>query len=92
MIVLLIILVVAAIGGMAAYVIMQYSGFGGTASPSQGTSVPYLSGRGTRSSGPLSERIADAPQGCLIAVMAAVGIWVTLWAVLLVLGLRVLTA
>jgi len=89
-IVLLVILVVAAVGGMAAYVIMQYSGVGSTSSSSGGT--PYLSGRGSRSSGALSERIADAPSGCLIAVMAMIGVWVTLWMIVLVLGLRVLTA
>ncbi len=91
MIVLLVILVVAAIGGMAAYVIMQYSGLGGSASTSSG-STPYLSTRGSRSSGPLSERIADTSPGCLITVMAVIGVWVTLWLIVLVLGLRVLTA
>jgi len=88
-IVLLIILVVAAVGGMAAYVILQYTGLGST-SPSPGNAT-YLSGRGSRDSA-LSERIADASPGCLIAVLISVGVWVTLWLVLLVLGLRVLTA
>ncbi|MGI8777380.1 MAG: hypothetical protein ACR2LJ_08340 [Acidimicrobiales bacterium] len=90
MIVLLIILVVAAVGGMAAYVIMQYSGLGST-SPSPG-SAPYLSGPNSRRSSALSDRIADASPGCLIAVLVTVGMWLTLWAILLILGLRVLTA
>jgi hypothetical protein len=90
-IVLLIILVVAAVGGMAAYVIMQYSGVGSASSSPGGT--PYLSGRGdTRRDSVLSERIADASPGCLIAVLVTVGMWLTLWAILLILGLRVLTA
>ncbi|MFN2608750.1 MAG: hypothetical protein ABR511_12815 [Acidimicrobiales bacterium] len=93
MIALLIILVVAAIGGVGAYVAMQYS------TPSSGT--PYTSGGGattrfgnweSRRGGALSERIADAPSGCLVAVIAAVAVWIALWAVVLVLGLRVLTA
>jgi len=89
-IVLLIILVVAAVGGMAAYVIMQYTGLGST-SPSPG-STPRLYGRDSRRESALSERVADASPGCLIAVLVTVGVWVTLWLVLLVLGLRVLTA
>jgi len=89
-IVLLIILVVAAVGGMAAYVVLQYSGLGST-SPSPG-STPYLSGRDTRRDSALSERIADASPGCLIAILVTVGMWLTLWAILLILGLRVLTA
>lgn len=91
MIVLLIILVVAAVGGIAAYVVMQYSGLGGSTSGGSG-GTPYISDRRGRSSGPLAERIADAPNGCLVAVLAAVGIWVALWLIVLVLGLRVLTA
>ncbi len=90
MIVLLIILIVAAVGGMAAYVIMQYTGLGSSA-PSPG-SAPYLSGRDSRRASGLSERIADASPGCLIAVLVTIGVWVTLWLVLLVLGLRLLTA
>jgi len=89
-IVLLIILVVAAVGGMAAYVIMQYTGMGST-SPSPG-STPHLYGRDSRRDSAFSERVADASPGCLIAVLVSVGVWVTLWLVLLVLGLRVLTA
>ena len=90
MIVLLIILVVGAVGGVAAYVIMQFTGLGSTA-PSPG-STPYLSGRDSRRSSEWSERIADASPGCLISVVIAVCVWVVLWLVLLVLGLRVLTA
>jgi hypothetical protein len=89
-IVLLVILVVAAIGGVAAYVVMQYSGIsapGGTASGG------FTSGwSGERRGGSVSERIADAPSGCLVAVLVAAGVWITLWLVVLILGLRVFTA
>ena len=90
MIVLLIILVVAAIGGIAAYVILQFSGFGSSA-PSPGSTPRLSGGYGSRSS-EWSERIADASPGCLLAVLVTIGVWVTLWMILLVLGLRVLTA
>ncbi|MGI9032808.1 MAG: hypothetical protein ACR2HY_03815 [Acidimicrobiales bacterium] len=92
MIVLLVILVVAAIGGIAAYVVMQVSGTS-LGSPSSGGGTQFTSGGWTdRRGGALAERIADAPSGCLIAVLIVVGVWVALWAVVLVLGLRVLSA
>lgn len=89
MIVLLLILVVAAIGGVGAYLAMQYSG---TSFGSSAADRPFTSGWDDRRGGALTERIADAPSGCLIAVLVAVGVWVVLWTVVLVLGLRVLSA
>lgn len=90
MIVLLIILVVGAIGGVAAYVIMQATGF----TTDHGESTPRLGSRweGGPRGGALSERIADAPSGCLVAVLVAMAVWIAMWTVVLVLGLRVVTA
>lgn len=90
MIVLLIILIVATIGGVAAYVIMQYTGL---SSPEGVTSSRLSSGwTADRRGGPLAERIADAPSGCLVAIIAVMVIWIVAWLVVLVLGLSVLTA
>jgi len=91
MIILLIILVVAAIGGVGAYVAMQYAS-PSVGAPSGSGSPRYSGGWESHRGGALSERIADAPSGCLVAVILAVTIWVVLWAIVLVLGLRVLTA
>lgn len=90
MIVLLIILIVATIGGVAAYVIMQYTGL----SSPEGVTSSRLSPGWTadRRGGPLAERIADAPSGCLVAIIAVMVIWIVAWLVVLVLGLSVLTA
>jgi hypothetical protein len=90
-IVVLVILVVAAIGGVGAYLAMQYSGTTFGSSGDSGAR-PFTSGWDDRRGGALAERIADAPSGCLVAVLVAVGVWVVLWAVVLVLGLRVLSA
>lgn len=90
MIVLLVILLVAAVGGIAAYVVMQYTGL---SSPPGATSSRLSSGwTADRRGGALAERIADAPSGCLVAVIAVMVIWIAVWLVFLVLGLRVLTA
>ncbi len=91
MIVLLIILVVAAVGGVAAYVIMQFTGVFGT-----GRDEPRLL-RGDRSdTGPgrisVPRRLEEVPQGCLVTVLVAMGIWIVLWLIVLVVGLRVLLA
>lgn len=90
MIAILVILVVAAVGGIGAYVAMQYSGT--SLGTSTGAGPPRLSGWESHRGGALAERIADAPSGCLVAVLVAVAVWVALWAVVLVLGLRVLSA
>ena len=90
MIVLLIILLVAAVGGVAAYVIMQFTGVFGT-----GHEAPQLrwSDRSDTSSGRfVPRRLEEVPQGCLVAVVAAMGIWIVLWLIVLVIGLRVLLA
>jgi hypothetical protein len=89
LIVLLIILVVAAVGGVAAYVVMQYAGVD-TKVPS--TSGGFHSGFIERRGGSVAERIANTPSGCLVAVLIAAGVWIALWLVVLILGLRVLTA
>ncbi len=91
MIVLLIILLVAAVGGVAAYVIMQFTGVFGT-----GREAPQLrwSDRSDTSSGRfyVPRRLEEVPQGCLVAVVVAMGIWILLWLIVLVIGLRVLLA
>lgn len=89
MIVLLIILVVAAVGGVAAYVVMQYAGIDSRV-PS--TSGGFHSGFIERRGGSVAERIANTPSGCLVAVLIGAGVWIALWLVVLILGLRVLTA
>ena len=89
MIVLLIILVVAAVGGVAAYVVMQYAGVDSRVPSSSGG---FQSGFIERRGGTVAERVANTPSGCLVAVMIAAGVWIALWLVVLILGLRVLTA
>ncbi|MDQ4133627.1 MAG: hypothetical protein M3179_10585 [Actinomycetota bacterium] len=91
MIVLLIILVVAAVGGVAAYVVMQYAGVDSKVPSTSGTSG-FHSGFIERRGGSVAERIANTPSGCLVAVLIAAAVWIALWLVVLVLGLRVLTA
>ena len=89
MIVLLIILVVAAVGGVAAYVVMQYAGVDSKVPSASGG---FHSGFIERRGGTVAERIANTPSGCLVAVLIVAGVWITLWLVVLILGLRVLTA
>lgn len=89
MIVLLIILVVAAVGGVAAYVVMQYAGMD---SKVPSTSGGFHSGFIERRGGSVAERIANTPSGCLVSVLIAAAVWIALWLVVLILGLRVLTA
>ncbi len=89
MIVLLIILVVAAVGGVAAYVVMQYAGVD-TRVPSG--SGGFQSGFLERRGGTVAERIANTPSGCLVAVLIVAAVWIALWLLVLILGLRVLTA
>ena len=88
MIVLLIILVVATVGGVAAYVIMQFVGVDSRVPSTGGFNSGFIERRG----GNVAERIANAPSGCLVAVLIVAGVWIALWLVVLVLGLRVLTA
>lgn len=91
MIILVLILVVAAVGGVAAYVIIQYSGMGSSL-PSGGTSSAARTWTYDRRGGALAERIADAPSGCLVAVLVALVAWIVAWLVFLIVGFRVLTA
>ena len=89
MIVLLIILVVAAVGGVVAYVVMQYAGVD-TRVPSG--SGGFQSGFLERRRGTVAERIANTPSGCLGAGLIVAAVWIALWLLVLMLGLRVLTA
>lgn len=90
MIVLLVILVVAAIGGVVAYVVMQYTGMSSSfGAPSGGGQPGWIV---DRRGGSFSERVANAPSGCLIAVLAGATLWILAWLVVLILGIRVLTA
>ena len=88
MIVLLIILVVATAGGVAAYVVMQYVGVDSRVTSDGGFQSGFIERRG----GNVAERIANTPSGCLVAVVIAAGVGIALWRVVLILGLRVLTA
>ena len=90
MIVLVLILVVAAIGGVAAYVIMQYTGMDNSV-PSGGTTAART-WTYDRRGGALADRIADTPSGCLIAVLVALAAWIVAWLVFLIVGFRVLTS
>ncbi len=89
MIVLLIILVVAAVGGVAAYVVMQYAGMDSKVPSGSGG---FHSGFIERRGGSVAERIANTPSGCLVSVLIVAAVWIALWLVVLILGLRVLTA
>ncbi|HEX2272342.1 MAG TPA: hypothetical protein VHG90_00530 [Acidimicrobiales bacterium] len=90
MIVLVLILVVAAIGGVAAYVVMQYSGM--DSSFPRGGSPAARTWTYDRRGGALADRIADTPSGCLVAVLVALAAWIVAWLVFLIVGFRVLTA
>jgi hypothetical protein len=89
LILLLVVLIVAVVGGVIAFVIFQFSGVG-TALPSAPRLDPGASR--ARVHGSLVQRLEDAPQGCLWGAIAAMGVWIALWAVVLILGLRVLLA
>lgn len=90
MIVLVLILVVAAVGGVAAYVIMQYTGMDNSV-PSGGTTAART-WTYDRRGGALADRIADTPSGCLITVLVALAVWIVAWLVFLIVGFRVLTS
>lgn len=90
MIVLLIILLVAAVGGIAAYLILQYT----NVLPSV-PDEPRLGGPTWQSSGgrfSVPGRLEEVPQGCLVSVLVFMAVWILLWLVVLILGLRVLLA
>ena len=89
MIVLLVILVVAVAGGVAAYVVMQYAGVD---SRLPSASSGFHSGLLERRGGNMAERIANTSSACLLAVLIGVSVWIALWLVLVVLRLLVLTA
>jgi hypothetical protein len=90
MIVLVLILVIAAVGGVAAYVVMQYSGI--DSSIPSGGSPAARTWTYDRRGGALADRIADTPSGCLVAVLVALAAWIVAWLVFLIVGFRVLTA
>jgi hypothetical protein len=98
MIVLVIILVVAAVGGVAAYVIMQFTGVFGTSSVeprlrwTERSGTGGGGGSGVRDRVYVPRRLEEVPQGCLVAVLAAMAVWILAWLVVLVVGLRVLLA
>lgn len=94
MLILLIILVVAAVGGVAAYVIMQFTGVFGTGYDEPRLRWSDRSGGGGGGSGRIfvPRRLEEVPQGCLVSVLVAMGVWILLWLVVLVIGLRVLLA
>lgn len=90
MILLIIVLMVAVVGGVIAYMIFQFTSVGSTfTSPGPrlepGTSRPRVRGS-------LVQRIEDAPQGCLWSAIVAMALWIGLWLIVLILGLRVLLA
>jgi hypothetical protein len=98
-IILVIILVVAAVGGVAAYVIMQFTGVFGTSSveprlrwTDRSSTGGGGGGSGVRDRVYVPRRLEEVPQGCLVAVLAAMALWILAWLVVLVIGLRVLLA
>ncbi|HEX8769578.1 MAG TPA: hypothetical protein VF711_02280 [Acidimicrobiales bacterium] len=90
MILLIVVLIVAIVGGVIAFVIFQFSGVG-TALPSGAPRLDPGTNR-PRVRGSLVERLEEAPQGCLWSAIAAMAVWIALWAMVLILGLRVLLA
>lgn len=63
-----------------------------SASSSWSDSPPRWRDRESRSApGSLGERIDQVPRGCLIGVIAAAGVWILAWLVLLVVGLSLLS-
>jgi hypothetical protein len=90
LILLIVLLLVAVVGGVLAYVAFQFSGVG-TALPSAAPRFDPGTDR-PRVRGSLVQRLEDAPQGCLWSAIAAMAIWIALWVVVLILGLRVLLA
>ncbi|MDQ4134411.1 MAG: hypothetical protein M3179_14695 [Actinomycetota bacterium] len=93
MLVLLIILVIAAVGGVGAYVIMQFTGVFGTSYDEPRLRWSDRSGGGGGSGRVfVPRRLEEVPQGCLVSVLVAMGVWILLWLIVLVIGLRVLLA
>ena len=93
MIVLLINLVVAAVGGVAVYLIMQYSGVLPSIPEEPRIRTGADSGTSWRvGGGSVPRRLEEVPQGCLVSVLVAMAIWILAWLVVLVVGLRVLLA
>ncbi len=90
MIFLVIILIVAVIGGVVAYMAFQFTNVGSVSS----SAAPRLEPGAARARvrGSLVQRLEDAPQGCLWSAIVAMAIWIVLWLVVLILGLRVLLA
>lgn len=84
------VLLVAVVGGVVAYVVFQFSDIGSSL-PSGGPRLDPGASR-ARVQGSVVQRLEDAPQGCLWGAIAAMGIWIALWVVVLILGLRVLLA
>lgn len=90
MLLLLVLLLVGVVGGVVAYVIFQFSGVGsifpqGEPRLSPGHDRPRVPGT-------LVQRLEDAPQGCLWSAIGLMVLWIVAWAVVLVVGLRVLLA
>ncbi|HUQ62445.1 MAG TPA: hypothetical protein VM121_01670 [Acidimicrobiales bacterium] len=90
MIFLVIILIVAVIGGVIAYMVFQFTSVGAVSSSAGPRLEPGASRARVR--GSLVQRLEDAPQGCLWSAIIAMALWVGLWLVVLILGLRVLLA
>jgi hypothetical protein len=87
---LVLLLVVAVVGGVVVYLIFQFTNVG-SVFPSGGPRLEPGASR-ARVRGSLVQRLEDAPQGCLWSAIAAMVIWIGLWLVVLILGLRVLLA
>jgi hypothetical protein len=90
LIVLVVLLLVGVVGGVVAYIVFQYSGVGSRFPGAEPRLEPGASRARVR--GSLVQRVEDAPQGCLWGAIVAMGVWIGLWVIVLILGLRVLLA
>ena len=92
MIFLLILLLVGVVGGVITYVIFQFLGVGSVFLRGAPRLDPGAPRSRPRSQGSLVQRLEDAPQGCLWGAIGAMAVWIGLWVVFLIVGLRVLLA
>jgi hypothetical protein len=90
-IVLVVILVVAAVGAVAVYLIMQYTGVLQGVPSEPRIRTPYSDAYSEPRTW-VPRRLEEVPRGCLVSVLVAMAAWILLWLVVLVIGLRVLLA
>jgi hypothetical protein len=89
-VILLVLLLVGVVGGVVVYVIFEYSEVGTVFTRGEPRLDPGHDRPRVR--GSLVQRLEDAPQGCLWSAIAVMALWIIAWAVVLIIGLRVLLA